>query len=378
VVHVRIKAAAGNGPGAFRAGSASGELGLLGPDVATPVLTRWGASAPADLVYRALTMDGRQSAAELGRSLGLATEPILAALDELQGLGIAEVVDDAARPDLRRWLGYPPESVVAVLRERQAVVVTARHRLKERLNALESVEISAAEVRAARPITTATAVRRRLADLLAALRHEHLAMDADWTAAVAAAAPDGSASQPLRIQGITRLFLGLPAAAGRSGTRPAVAGAVGLQYRELPSLPLRMTILDRRTALVPMDPASGSSGGVWEISSPSVVRQLVGFFLRQWHAAGDPARRPAVGVPLTDRERAIIALLATGDTDAAVAMSLGLSLRTIAYTVKELMERCGVRSRFQLGLVLGGQGGSGPLHVPAIAMPPHDGVPNAA
>lgn len=60
---------------------------------------------------------------------------------------------------------------------------------------------------------------------------------------------------------------------------------------------------------------------------------------------------------LTDRERAIIALLGTGDTDAAVAVTLGLSVRTIAYTVKELMERHGVRSRFQLGLVLGGENG---------------------
>ena len=40
-------------------------------------------------------------------------------------------------------------------------------------------------------------------------------------------------------------------------------------------------------------------------------------------------------------------------TDATAAAKLNLSVRTVAYAVQNLMERYGVRSRFQLGLVLG-------------------------
>lgn len=56
---------------------------------------------------------------------------------------------------------------------------------------------------------------------------------------------------------------------------------------------------------------------------------------------------------LTPRDRAIVEALAEGLTDAEVAERLGLSVRTIAYALRSLMERSGVESRFQLGLVLG-------------------------
>ncbi|HEY4569511.1 MAG TPA: helix-turn-helix transcriptional regulator [Kribbella sp.] len=56
---------------------------------------------------------------------------------------------------------------------------------------------------------------------------------------------------------------------------------------------------------------------------------------------------------LSHREQAICALLAAGHTDASTAGLLGISSRTIAYTLRALMDRVGVQNRFQLGLVLG-------------------------
>jgi DNA-binding CsgD family transcriptional regulator len=56
---------------------------------------------------------------------------------------------------------------------------------------------------------------------------------------------------------------------------------------------------------------------------------------------------------LSHRERAIVALLAAGHTDASTAQLLGISSRTIAYTLRALMDRVGVQNRFQLGLALG-------------------------
>jgi DNA-binding CsgD family transcriptional regulator len=58
-------------------------------------------------------------------------------------------------------------------------------------------------------------------------------------------------------------------------------------------------------------------------------------------------------VTLSERETAIIQLLAAGHTDAATAAQLGLSVRTVAYTLRGLMDRYQVQNRFQLGLVLG-------------------------
>jgi DNA-binding CsgD family transcriptional regulator len=72
-------------------------------------------------------------------------------------------------------------------------------------------------------------------------------------------------------------------------------------------------------------------------------------------------------VQLTDRERRIVALLAAGHTDASAAEQLGLSVRTVAYTVRTLMDRFGVQNRFQLGLAVGAarHGGGRPSQEPA-------------
>jgi DNA-binding NarL/FixJ family response regulator len=56
---------------------------------------------------------------------------------------------------------------------------------------------------------------------------------------------------------------------------------------------------------------------------------------------------------LTPREQAIVSLLAAGHTDASTAHQLGISSRTIAYTLRALMDRYGVQNRFQLGLMIG-------------------------
>jgi DNA-binding NarL/FixJ family response regulator len=55
----------------------------------------------------------------------------------------------------------------------------------------------------------------------------------------------------------------------------------------------------------------------------------------------------------TPREKALVELLAAGHTDASAARRLGLSPRTVSYTVQSLMDRLEVENRFQLGLALG-------------------------
>jgi DNA-binding NarL/FixJ family response regulator len=58
-------------------------------------------------------------------------------------------------------------------------------------------------------------------------------------------------------------------------------------------------------------------------------------------------------IALSAREKVVLELLAEGHTDASAAEHLGISQRTVAYTLRALMDRCGVDNRFQLGLALG-------------------------
>jgi len=58
-------------------------------------------------------------------------------------------------------------------------------------------------------------------------------------------------------------------------------------------------------------------------------------------------------IVLTPREKEILELLAEGRTTASAARHLGVSSRTVSYSLRALMDRLGVRNRFQLGIVLG-------------------------
>jgi LuxR family transcriptional regulator, transcriptional regulator of spore coat protein len=58
-------------------------------------------------------------------------------------------------------------------------------------------------------------------------------------------------------------------------------------------------------------------------------------------------------ITLSDRERALVLLLAQGHTDVSAAEKLGISARSVTNILRTLMDRLGVENRFQLGLALG-------------------------
>lgn len=126
--------------------------------------------------------------------------------------------------------------------------------------------------------------------------------------------------------------------------------ATGAQHRILPGLPAKLVIIDRATVMTPIDPDDPLKG-VWQITAEPLVRDLVDMYRRLWRRAAAPVRWPA---GLSARERAVVTLLAEGCTDHTVAEQLGLSRRTITYTVANLMDRYGARSRFHLALLLSG------------------------
>ncbi|MBO2460542.1 helix-turn-helix transcriptional regulator [Actinomadura violacea] len=126
--------------------------------------------------------------------------------------------------------------------------------------------------------------------------------------------------------------------------------ATGAEHRILPALPAKMVIIDRTVVMTPIDPEDPLKG-VWQITAKPLVRALVEMYQRLWGQAAEPVRWPA---GLSARERAVVTLLAEGCTDQKVAEHLGLSRRTITYTVADLMEKYGARSRFHLALLLSG------------------------
>jgi DNA-binding CsgD family transcriptional regulator len=124
------------------------------------------------------------------------------------------------------------------------------------------------------------------------------------------------------------------------------------EYREAPSVPMKLIVVDRKVALFPVAPADFSRGYL-EVAQPPVVSALVALFERHWETAQPPQEHTLYDIALDPRERSLIELLARGHTDASAARELRISARSVSYILRGLMDRLGVDNRFQLGLALG-------------------------
>jgi DNA-binding CsgD family transcriptional regulator len=124
----------------------------------------------------------------------------------------------------------------------------------------------------------------------------------------------------------------------------------GAEFRISAVLPPRMVIVDRRAALIPIDPANTRRGALL-ISGAAVLAPMIALFEQVWEiatpwgAATGPDREG-----LTTQERALLKPLAQGLTDEATTTRLGVSRRTARRIRAGLMERLNARSRFEAGL----------------------------
>lgn len=146
--------------------------------------------------------------------------------------------------------------------------------------------------------------------------------------------------------------------------------AAGEQARILPDLPFKLLIVDRRWAMVPVSAGSESERAI-VVRPCSLFDSLLATFDACWiraipfgnrgperpvpAAVAGPRRavspRPPVAAPeLSDVDRQLLALLATGLTDERIAAHLGLGLRTVQRRVRAVMDRLGAGNRFQAGL----------------------------
>lgn len=124
----------------------------------------------------------------------------------------------------------------------------------------------------------------------------------------------------------------------------------GAQFRTVPLLPPRMVVVDRRNALVPLDPDDTRKGALC-LTSPGAIAALLALFEQIWDTARPlGADRTPDRQGLTDPERALLTLLGRGLTDEAAAARLGVSARTARRMMADLMERLGATSRFEAGL----------------------------
>ncbi|MCA2214127.1 LuxR C-terminal-related transcriptional regulator [Jidongwangia harbinensis] len=312
--------------------------------VVVPSLGGWGLSAHADLAYRTLALLGPSTSRLLARDLGVEVAPISRALDELVAAGAVRI---RAEGRARYWHAVDADQVVSGLRQRRAPQVWSEQ-LRRHVAAVSSLHLERIPATAVCRLPTRAAARARIAELVAAERGEHLAINTEDVISADAAAAAAPLDRSLVSRGIRVRLLGLTPRDGSHGERLPAGG----EYREAASLPLKLMVFDRRAALFPADPANFEAGALL-ISDPDAVAHLAGLFYTLWGTACDPHQHEVPTVMLSARERAIVSLLIAGHSEAAAATELGLSRRTVVYTLRGLMDRLGVDNRFQLAMILG-------------------------
>ena len=336
---------------------------------AVPSLVRWGLSVDADLVFRTLATFGPRSQQTLMAELGLSRQRITDAVGELRAAGAA-IAATAGGTGTRQspvWHSRPPADVVATLRSRRMRLVdpiaqAQRHfglvrALADRLGgagiALDpttAAGISGHDVRAFRSRALAQA---RLTELRAIERYDRLVINTEQVFDSHARAVGPSGSRSLVERNINVRIIGVPPADGdRFQPGEELVNQTTYRTREALRVPLKLFVIDHRIALFPIDPLNRERGYL-EVTHRGVVDALVGTFERHWATATDPVRHGVPQILLSEREQALIDLLATGHTDISAAQQLKISARSVTNIMRSLMDRVGVDNRFQLGLTLG-------------------------
>lgn len=126
--------------------------------------------------------------------------------------------------------------------------------------------------------------------------------------------------------------------------------ASGENARVLTDPPIKLTVVDDQVAILAADPPPGAEGTlVALLVFPSILlTSLISVFETLWRLAV-PVNLAALNQTITERERDILTLMASGATDDAIARRLGLSRRTVVRQVAKLLEQLGATTRFQAG-----------------------------
>ncbi|MCX4785011.1 MULTISPECIES: LuxR family transcriptional regulator [unclassified Streptomyces] len=125
----------------------------------------------------------------------------------------------------------------------------------------------------------------------------------------------------------------------------------GEQARVVPSVPVKLVIIDEAYALVSLSIKEADVHNSMLVVQPcGLLSALVALFEQSWQSAlpfHGRTTRPG-GVPPADRR--VLWLLAGGASDDVIAREMGISRRTLFRRLQILMAQLGAENRFQLAL----------------------------
>ncbi|NCD18848.1 MAG: hypothetical protein EOL89_02520 [Actinobacteria bacterium] len=335
-------------------GSTYEPAGLVFFDGRLRVIEGLGLTTSDWLLYRELLWNPRASLPDLQTALGGAAGDIKAPLGRLESLGL--VVESTSAPSGLRPV-YPQVGLQRILNEK-------RNHHDEEARRLRTLDEQIAEftdefsehrrdyeVSLLNEITDPAEMTSRVNELTRTCREEVLSL-VTHTVQPSSLEQARRGDRELLDRGVRARGIYLLSALDDEPTREYLhwLEGEGALVRVAPSLPIRMIIFDGAAAVVSrraLDPGHGAL----IVQSPGLIAALVSLFEAYWTLA---TTITANGVPArsgpTRMEQDVLALLAQGMKDDAIAHRLDLSVRTVRRVLNQLYERTGSESRFELGV----------------------------
>ncbi len=314
-----------------------------------------GLDAEAETIYRTMLNHPRNGVAELAALLGFSEERVCRGLDKLSESALVL----PSQRESAEFCAVSPEAAIAVLlARRQADLAVQQSQVEEfRVDSARLI----AEWSALRPNTAdkdheqllgIEAIRARLARFADEAQEEYATFAPGGGHSTEDLMASRRPNEVLFARGIRVRSVYLDSVRNHQPTLEHInwLGEGGGRVRTVPTLPIRMIIVDRRQAVLPIDTTETRAGAV-VLKGAGTVAALYALFESVWNVAvplGNSPQYDSDAMP--PQERAVLSLLTQGLTDAAIAKRLGVSPRTARRTAAELMERLHARSRFEAGV----------------------------
>ena len=326
-----------------------------------PYLDVPGLDPLSERVYLDLLESGRSNAAHASATFGVGVPAASAILESLREMGLASRLEG----DEHDYTAVDPGYALRVIADRMGdQVQRIRQTLPRLVDLFERVPVTEGDHTQTQVLGDADAVAAWYTRLQHEARHEFLAFDRP---------PYVSASlDPVESTALDRgvewraIYTIESFDTGTTWDEVAELAELGEQARIAPDLPVKLAIVDGRSALVSLTLEPGRITGLVTSSGPLVdaLRQLFEFHWARsmplGHARAEvergavPPRGRVAGAgrtrDATSEERTLLALMAVGMKDDGIARQLQISPRTLRRRTQELMTALEADTRFQAGL----------------------------
>ncbi|MEU8224435.1 helix-turn-helix domain-containing protein [Kribbella sp. NPDC048915] len=308
-----------------------------------------GLGADEEATYLELIRRGAGSAADLAARLGRPLPEVQRSVDVLLGEGFVH----RTPPPADLIVPVPPELAVEQLIHRHEQEVDRIRKAAYRLAAEATRQSGARRTEELVEIVTGQTAVAMAFDLVQRTARSEMR---ELVAPPYVASAEVNSTQLARQgDGVTYRVVYDSSALGDAVLAASAVSHVraGEQARIADELPTKLAIADRELALLPLDWATPAQDAALLVHPCSLLDALVALFETVWNRASplsvteSDELQPDEAMSAEDRH--LLSLLVAGLTDDAAGARLGISRRTVARRVQQLMEQTHSRSRLQLG-----------------------------